>query len=516
MGKVQDFLNRELDDWRWLKELEDDTPIYDELVNLPVRPEFEFRPYMCQLVGYWIGICKDSFLFFMPMSSGKTKLILDIFNYRAREDEDLRGLILVPRVANIKTWVDQVGIHAPNLHALPILGSTDEKRRTLFSEADLYIACYSDLQFLMADLQQVKGKKKNQRKPNDRMCREVQKRINFVACDEIHKAGNHESLVYRLLKRLTKTARYRYGMTATPFSRKVERLWAIFNLIDHGETFGSTLTSFREVFFTKRRNVWSGFFEHVFDDNMKPDLHRLMQHRSIRYENHEVKELPPVVYRREELDMSKEQLQLYRDARKGLVDCGGEAKAELEAAYIRSRQALAGYVEWKNEDRKVEGKYLKSDAKLEWIQSFLDDTEEKVVIFYAYTSSAKRITQLLKKEKKKFSWIWSGCKNPIKAYDDFRNKDDVQFMVINLASGDAGLQFEMARYCVFYESPEDPVTREQAEGRVARDGETATDNTYIVDLVTKKSFEPKLLKSLEDGHNFQEEVLSGRFRDWED
>ncbi|UTQ72792.1 putative helicase [Vibrio phage vB_VpS_CC6] len=516
MPTVRDFLNRRLDDWRWLKDIDDDTVIYNELVNMPVRPQFEYRPYMCQLVCHWIGICRDSFLFFLPLSAGKTKLILDIYNYRLREDGDLRGLVLVPRVANIKTWLDQVEEHTPHLHAIPILGSTEEKRRALFSEADLYIACYTDLQFLMADLQQVSGKKKQKRKPNERMCREVQKRINFVACDEIHKAGNHESLIYRLLKRLTKTARYRYGITATPFSRKVERLWAIFNLIDHGETFGSTLTQFREVFFTKKRNVWSGFFEHKFDDSMKSELHRLMQNRSIRYENHEVKELPPRVPRVEELAMSPKQLEMYRDARKGLVDCGSGAKEELEAAYIRSRQALSGYVEWKDENRKTQGIYLDSDAKLEWLQSFLEDTEEKFVIFYKYTSSAKRITKMLKKEKCKHSWIWSGCKNAVKAYDDFRKKDDIQGMVINLASGDAGLQFEMARYCIFYESPEDPVTREQAEGRVARDGPTATDSTYVIDLVTKKSFEGKLLKSLEEGINFQEEVLSGRIQDWED
>ena len=64
MGKVRDFLNRDLDDWRFLKEIVDDTCIYDELVNLPVRPDFEYRPYMCQLVSYWIGVCEPRFLFF--------------------------------------------------------------------------------------------------------------------------------------------------------------------------------------------------------------------------------------------------------------------------------------------------------------------------------------------------------------------------------------------------------------------------------------------------------------------
>ena len=214
--------------------------------------------------------------------------------------------------------------------------------------------------------------------------------------------------------------------------------------------------------------------------------------------------------------MEKDQLQLYRNAKKGLVDAGdGLSKKDLEAKYIRARQALSGYVEWSDENYKKDGKYLVSDCKLEWLKDFVQDNEDKVVIFYKYTSTAKRITKMLKAEKKKYKWIYSGTKNTVQAYDDFRKKAEVQYMVINIASGDAGLQFEMAAYGIFYETPEDPVTREQCEGRVARDGKTATAKTHILDLVPRKSLDAKILKSLDEGANFQEQVLSGRIDDWD-
>ena len=515
---VRDYLNRKLDDWNWLKDIEDDTCIYNELVDMPVRPNFNHRPYMCQLVSYWIGICQPRFIFLLPMSSGKTKLILDLFSYRLRErDGNLKGLILVPREPNIQTWLDENEEHTPDTRVIAITGSSDQKRQLLMMDADLYIARYSDLQFIMAELVPVKNSKKKKRQPVDRLCKAVTKRIDFLACDEIHKAGNHESLIYKLIKRISKEADYAYGITGTPFSRKVERLWAIFRLIDLGETFGTTLTGFREVFFTKVKNPWSKWSKNEFDDSMTEELHRIMQHRSIRYEDHEVKELPPIVYRREELSLESKQLQLYRDAMKGLVDEGyGEfSKKELEAKYVRARMALAGYVEWKDENYKKKGVYLPTDAKLEWLQDFTEDTEEKVVIFYQYTSTGKRITQMLKKQKKNYKWLYSGTKDKIGTYKAFRTNPDIQYLVINSASGDAGLQFEMARYAIFYESPEDPVTREQAEKRAARDGKNATSNTFIIDLVPKRSLDGRILRSIEEGMDFQQQVLSGRIDDWD-
>lgn len=502
---ITEYLSRKLDDWRWLKKV-DPRLIYDELVDLDTRPDFEFRPYHCQLVAFWIAQCLERFLFFYPMSSGKSKLALDIIRQKLKAEEIQRTLVLIPRKANIQSWIDEAKIHCPELRVVAVDGSTEQRRMAIAQEADVYVTTYGGLQYLMASKKSTK-EGKGKYTLDQTLSKKVIKRIDMVIADEIHKCKNHESLIYRCVRKLSHEVQFAYGMTGTPGNEPVD-LWAQFYVIDKGETFGETLGLFRAVFYIEKVNYW-GRSEYTFDPDMEADFQRILQHRSLTYEESEVKELPAHRKLMEVLTWSTEQVTIYKDLEKGLINAHGNWE-EMKGCYSKMRMLCSGYIDWKDPlTGAKESIMLQENPKLEWIENFLEDvTNDKVVFFYKYTTTGRLITELLKKLKRKHRWIYSGTKNPVKDYNDFRNDDDIQAMVINVQSGDAGLQFEMAKYAIIVESPESPIDRQQVLKRAWRDGARKTDITYLIDLVMVNSIEVDVVESAEAGKDFMDYLLN--------
>lgn len=507
----REYLGRDFESFAWMKTLPREA-ILKELANLKVKPKFKTEPWLHQLVAFYVGLCYPRFLFLLDMGLGKSKILADLITQAQRERKLEGALILVPRLINIDSWVDDLAVHS-ELEPWPVnIPNAEEKReRLLYPKGDVTLIDYAGLHLAMCN--KVKGKKgKMQYERDDKLVKRLQKQYNFIGIDESHKLANHNNLWFSIVDQITKTAEFCYATTGTLFGKNVEDLWSQFYLVDRGETFGENLGLFRKSFFIATQNPWKGT-TYLYDPSMAGKLNKMLQHRSLRYDENEIPEIdvPSRAMRVRTCEMGLEQREHYLRAVEGIINASG-VLGQLDAAWLRMRQIVSGYLAWHDEH----GDHVlpfKHNPKLDALESLIDDMgDSKIVVCYDYTETGRLIVERVKKMGLGYEWFYGGTKDKSASRRRFMEDPKCRVFVMNSeagGTGNDGLQ-KVARYMVFYETPCPPTTRKQTIKRIHRSGQTQ--RTFIYDLVMRRSVDKGILDAVEAGINLYDGVVNGKFK----
>jgi SNF2 family DNA or RNA helicase len=503
---LYEYLDRPRDSFLWMKDLSRRT-IMAELDRFSVKPRFKTQPWMHQLVCFYIGLCHPEFLFLLDMGLGKSKIVADLITHRLR-DKTLRrrALITVPNVVNMASWEEDLVVHSDLEPWTCAVQNTQEKwERLADPEGDVTIIDYHGLTLALCE--KVKGKMVL----NEKRLRIVRKLYGFVDMDESHKLRNHQNLWFAMMREITHAADFVYANTGTPFSKDPEAMWSQFYLVDRGETFGENLGLFRESFFGLSTEAFGKAW--VFNKRTAPELHRMMQHRSIRYDEDEVPEidLPKLVPLVRKCDMSEEQREHYLRAVEGLLSVQGTGDAQaMEAPWIRMRQISSGYLVWKDEH----GDHLvrfKENPKLDLLEACLNEVgDKKAIIVHYYQETGRMLMDKLAAMKIKAVWLYGGTKDKAGVRDSFLRDPKCQVLVMNTetgGTGNDGLQ-KVSRYMFIYEGPTPPDTRKQVVKRIHRPGQR--ERAFVVDLVLRRSTDQGILDSIAEGEDLFNTILNGR------
>jgi hypothetical protein len=504
---IADFMDRNLDDYRWMKKLTREA-IMRELNQLKVKPKFKTEPWLHQLVCFYIGLCRPEFLFLLDMGLGKSKILADLITQIQRERKLEGALITVPRVINIDSWKDDLLLHSDLEPWGCDVSDTEEKwERLAYPKGDVTLIDYAGLHLAACKKEKVTGKKSRLVR-DDKKIRHLQKTYNFIGIDESHKLSNKDNLWYGIMNQLCKASEFRYATTGTLFGKDPEALWAQFYLIDRGDTFGENLGLFRGGFFTTKTNPWKGVV-YTFDQKLDGKLHTMLQHRSIRYDEDEVLDLPSRVNLTHTFDMGEEQREHYLRAAEGLINADGQL-SELDANWLRMRQIVSGYLAWED----GLGKHVlpfKHNPKLDGLERLIDEMgDSKIIVCYDYTETGKLITERIKSMGIDFEWYYGGTKDKSGSRRRFLDDPKCRIFVMNSeagGTGNDGLQ-KVARYMVFYETPTPPTTRKQTIKRIHRPGQTQ--RSFIYDLVMRKTIDKGILAGIAENIDVYDKVVNGK------
>lgn len=510
---VEAYQTRDLDNYLWMKRLTREQ-ITHELRRLRVRPYFKTEPWLHQLVCFWIGICQPEFLYLLDMGLGKTKIILDLITQAQRERRLEQALVCVPRNINVASWADDIALHSDLEPTLIDCEDIDEKwERLSQSKGDVTVISYPSL-MLALSMKKRKGKKTPRKvlKPDEDAVDEIKAKYNFIDFDEVHKLANDESLWWKLGRRLAGPADFTYANTGTLFGKDLEAIWPQFYLVDKGDTFGENKGLFRKTFFNEKANQWGRGSTFEYDKRMDRTLHRFLQHRSIRYDEDEVLDLPPLVSRVDHFEMTDEQREHYMRALEGLINAGGNVE-ELEGQWLQMRRIISGYMKWKDEHGDHVLRF-KRNPKLEGLERFIDEVghRSKIVISYEYTETGKMITELLDSMKYGYEWFYGGTKDHAASRRRFIADPHCEVFLMNSESGGTGtdgLQ-KVARYEYLYENPTPPTTRRQVIKRVHRPGQTQ--RSFVYDSVMRRSLDGGIIRDQLEHRDTYESVVKGKRR----
>lgn len=506
-GVVEEYLNRDFDDFRWMKKLSRDD-ILRELNALKVKPQFKTELWQHQLVCFYIGICQPHFLFLLDMGLGKTAILLALIEQAKRERRLEGALVTVPRVINMDSWIDDTRKHS-NLEpwACNVKDTEEKWDRLAYPKGDLTLIDYHGLHLALCKKEKYKGKMRLVR--DDKRIKHVQKQYNWIGIDESHKLSSHNNLWFGIMNQLTKSAEFCYGSTGTLFGKDVEDLWAQFKLVDRGETFGENLGPFREGLFIAKMNPFQKGPSYSFDPKKKEQLTKMLQHRSIRYDEDEVLDLPKRVARTVRVEMGVEQKEHYLRALQGLINSGGKL-SEMDAQWIRMRQIISGYLAW-NDDYGKHVLPFKHNPKLDALQNLIEEMgDSKIVVPYVYTETGRLIVERVKAMGYGYEWFYGGTKDKSASRRRFMEDPGCKVMVMQEAAGGTGndgLQ-KVSRYMVMYETPTEPKGRQQVIKRIHRPGQT--ERVFIYDLAMDRSTDKGILADLAEGIDFYDRVVNGK------
>jgi len=148
--------------------------------------------------------------------------------------------------------------------------------------------------------------------------------------------------------------------------------------------------------------------------------------------------------------------------------------------------------------------YKDNLIKLEWLEEFLSNTDETVVIFYKYNVEGESLAKLCEHMKKKYIVISGATKDKIAEI----KKPDYDVVIGNFAAlGESidGLQYR-SHICIYFCMPESSLEFRQALGRIDRDGQTKVPMYYY--LVTEKTIEDSIYKMIQSKMDFNEDILN--------
>lgn len=532
-GAVEAFLNRKiLANHDHLKQLKEHELLGMINASAEPLPPFKFltSPRQCQQVCLAISTYRLAFLFFVSMGGGKCKLILDMIRFRKHIGQLSCALICVPEKIHFAAWEDQIKLHAPDLRIVFLSGDKQNRMKQFekvqHGECDAAITIYAGLQVFMTSMQPVKtkegrptitktGKVKEKHAVDVKLSNQFVEPFNFVAFDECHHLGNHQSLVSQLAGWISSKCEFKYAFAGMPFGRDPIMMWPQFKIIDGGETLGASIGLFRAAFFNAKKDEWASrkmgwdIIKYEFDQEKWPKLHRLLKHRSIFFAEDELGDLPELNLIPKPVELSPEGKAHYKKILAGFKEAKGNYES-MKNSFIRMRQVASGFLSLKAEDESQIKIRIKENPKLEMLQQLLLDREpnSKVLIFHEFTYSGNVIRELLDELKIGHASMWSGVKDATAEYHRFMRDPKCQAFVLNNSLGTESINPQtVCNQAIVYESPISVITRKQLEKRLHRQGQTKP--IFIYDIVARGTIEEKILTFQADGKDLFKAVMEG-------
>lgn len=473
---------------------------------LPVMPPIWHKLFRHQKICLIIGAKLKRFAFISSTGTGKSLVCLALAQYFKAAGIAKRFLILVPARTNKYEWEREIQKHAPGIPYVLLTGSSQQKWALIAENPDalVVVATYPGLVRMVCSM--APGRKgKNKLKPNAKLVRDLCATFDGAFLDESHTCKNPRALPYRICRQLSKSCEVFFTLTGTPFGRDPQDLWAQMYLVDHGRTLGQTITLFRKAFFTAKTNYWGGE-EYKFDRKKEALLHRFLANRSIRFMPNTL-DLPDCVEIKKYVKLPEDADSYYQRAKKMIIDANGNYR-EMKNAFLRMRQISSGFIGFADDDTGARAEFtFPENPKLECLLALLEGIRDKVVIYHDFIHSGSMIAKELAKRGWRYAEISGKVKDPQAALHAFTTNPRCRFLLLSNAMA-IGLNLQIARYGVFFESPVPVITRTQAKARFVRQGSEHA-RVFLYDLVVQGTVDEQILSFHAQGRDLFRAIVEG-------
>lgn len=508
---VKKFRKRDLNDFRYLKRLTRST-LMQMLNDLDPIPDFISPKPMWkhQLASLLAGIYLGYFLFFLDMGLGKTRVILEMIAYLKKKGELESALVVVLNDSAIETWVMEVEEHRPDLKCIPMYGNTQQRLQILKEKADLFVINYQGLNYMCCELKHIGSRKGRKLIMTPARLKMVISKFNFMCLDECTEIMSHKSLTYHVCRKISVSYKHRFGMSGIPVGRDPHVLWSQFNYCDHGDTLGETLAIYREAFFKKKVNYWSGYYDYKFDKKKSAELNRVIQHCSISYDESECRDMPKKVYKPIYVLFTDDMRSYYNN----IVDRLKTDRHDLRLvrnSFLHMRQIASGFIGLIDDETgdKVQIEFPEN-PKIEAMSQIVREIPagRKFLIYHEYRWTGARISKELDELGIPHSRLYGGQKDGPAVLRQFIEQDNITGLVASNGCGAFSLNLQVANYEIFVESPVSPIVRAQAEKRIHRGSQKK--RCFFMDIIMRdNSADESIQEFLKEGKDLRQALMRG-------
>lgn len=377
-------------------------------------------------------------------------------------DEKSRTLIVCPTTL-ILNWVGELKKFAPELSALTVMGSQEDRREAM-AHAEEYDVVITSYELIRRDGELYENIK-----------------FDYAIADEAQFIKNPETKNAIAVKRIN--AKHRFALTGTPVENNLGELWSIFDFIM--PSYLGSYASFRDKY---EADVVRG------DGAAAERLKRIVKPFVLRRLKSEVlKELPPKTESVISVPMAAPQRALY-DAELSLVRDSMKRTPDMSRVVVLSM--LTKLRQICCDPALVYADYAGGSAKTEACMQLIESAVEgghKILLFSQFTSMLDIVRRELM-ERGISHYLLRGDtpkQERMRLVNKF-NENDVKVFLISLKAGGTGINLTGADVVIHYDPWWNESVMSQATDRAYRMGQNKSVQVYK--LVATDSVEEKIMQ----------------------
>jgi len=312
--------------------------------------------------------------------------------------------------------------------------------------------------------------------------------------DEVHYCKSLRTKRTKAVKKLCKKIQHVLALSGTPLTNRPAELFPVLNLL-RPDLFPSF-----PVYATRYCNLRRTPFGIDYSGAKNLDeLHRILtKHLMIRYRKRDVlKDLPPKTDQVVVIDVEDR-----KEYDQAVLDYTGWVRNYKKKYTKQSRTEQRSKI--------VAVKQVVGRAKLpavySWLDSFLENSDEKIIVFGFH----REVVEAIQQRYKKLSVMVHGGvvgKKRQEAFDKFSKDKRIRMLSGNVQAAGVGWPGTAASNVVFVEFPWTPGELAQAAARPDRVGQTKPVTCYY--LTARDTIEPDLLRLLERKQKILSQTLDG-------
>jgi len=449
----------------------------------------------------------------MEMGTGKSKVLVD--NIAMLYDRGaIKGALIVAPKGVYKNWHDiEIPVHLPEHveHTKVLWEPTQTKKKQL--ELDTLFDGGADLKVLIMNIEAFST---NKGLDFAHSFLNIFLGKALIGIDESTTIKNPTAKRTKNILTIGNLASYRRILTGSPVTKSPLDLYSQCEFLDPYHLGHQSYYSFRARYANMVKRNFGGRSVQIVASYRKLDeLTDKLEKFSYRVLKEDCLDLPPKVFTTRTVDLSEEQTKMYLTMRKAAIaEHKGKLMSSMSAltTLLRLHQITCGT--FKADDGTIT--QLKNN-RLTALMDCLEETEGKAIIWATYREDIKNIVATLKKAYGEASTVeYHGGVDATLRQDHIAQFQDVKgptrYFVGNPSTGGYGITLTAANTVIYYSNSYDLEKRLQSEDRAHRIGQTGS-VTYV-DLVSEKTIDERIIKSLKAKVNIANEIMGENIKDW--
>lgn len=445
--------------------------IYDLLFPYQKKTVDDLKDYDCGALFYDVGC-------------GKSITSLALYEQKLVQKK-CNKLIIVCLCAKINEWKCDCEKWFPFSKVIVLDNKKKSKEDFLYGNFDIAIINFEKT-WRYEDLRLI----------NNKFC---------IIIDESHKIKESTTKVGKFMQQISYLTPYKYILTATPMGNGYIDLY---NQLYFLGLLGGTLTRFKENYCNEQLVYYPGMkpFKKIVGYHHTEELDLLINKYARYYERKIDDELiPSEIVIPFELDKQYNKIaktRVYED-----ISLDKVTSKRLGLKSLCSGTIMGNALVDPNGD--LHREYQLNTYKLDWVKSFLEDFNERVVIFYMFDHQRNQLHDMITKMKRPVARYCAEFKE-----EDIFNENDNAVVLVQYKSGSTGIDWLKQSYvCIFYSLPDSYIEFYQAKGRINRVGQTKKPLYYLLVSKGSNSVDEMNYKALKNRQDFNDQWFTENFKE---
>lgn len=426
----------------------------------------------------------DASALFMDVGTGKSITSLALYEQKLVQKK-CKKLLIVCLCAKLNEWKCDCERFFPFSRVIILDNKKKSKEKFLYGDFDIAIINfektwrYEDLRLINNDY--------------------------YIIIDESHKIKEPTTKVGKFMKEISYLTPYKCILTATPMGNGYIDLYNQFYFLG---LIGTSYQQFKDDYCNEQLIYYPGMrpFKKIVGYHHTEELD-LLVNKYARYYERKIDDdlVPSEIVVPFELDKNYNKIaknRVYED-----ISLDKVTSKRLGLKSLCSGTIMGNALVDANGD--LHREYQLNTYKLDWVKSFLEDFNERVVIFYMFDHQRDQLYDMIKKTKRPVARYCAEYKE-----EDIFNENDNAVVLVQYKSGSTGIDWLKQSYvCIFYCLCDSYIEFTQAKGRINRHGQTKKPLYYILISKGSNSVDELNYKALESKQDFNDKFFETNFKE---